>query len=237
VTPPDDTISSDPGSGAGRLLLFNSGASGQARVALTLGACPSVDCTATPAPVPLPVSFSAAAASKGVGVRLEVLQSSEAGGQPVLGYDVRYAILPSNAAIDASAFSAWTPAGELAVGAPGTSATLEIDALTPQTIYGVGISAIGVCGRSPPTFQIVSTPAIPYTKLSGCFIATAAFGSDLTPEVTTLRAVRDAATSRSALAGAAVDLYYRSSPPLANALARSRIARALVRTALRSLTR
>jgi hypothetical protein len=237
VTPPDDTISSDPGSGVGRLLLFNSGASGQARVALTLGACPSVDCTATPAPVPLPVSFTATASPSGSGVRLDVLQSSESGGQPVLGYDVRYAILPGSAAIDASAFSAWTPAGGLAVGTPGTSTTVEIGALTPQTIYGVGISAIGVCGSSPPTFQIVSTPAIPYTKLSGCFIATAAFGSELTPEVTTLRALRDAATARSALATAAVDLYYRSSPPLANALARSQVGRALVRTALRSIAR
>jgi hypothetical protein len=236
VTPPDDTISSDPGSGVGRLLLINSGG-GQARVALTLGTCSSVDCTATPTPLPLDVSFSATATSSGVGVKLEVLQSSESGGQQVLGYDVRYAILPSNAAIDASAFSAWTPAGGLTVGAPGTSSTVEIGALTPQTIYGVGISAIGVCGSSPPTFQIVSTPAIPYTKLSGCFIATAAFGSDLTPEVTTLRALRDVATARSALAGAAVDLYYRSSPPLAGALARSQVGRALIRTALRSITR
>ena len=54
VTPPDDTISSDPGSGVGRLLLFDSGANGPARVSLTLGACPSVDCSATPAPVPCP---------------------------------------------------------------------------------------------------------------------------------------------------------------------------------------
>ena len=101
----------------------------------------------------------------------------------------------------------------------------------------MGVSAIGVCGSSPPTFQVFSTPAIPFTKLSGCFIATAAFGSDLAPEVATLRALRDAATSRSALATAAVDLYYRSSPPLAGALARSSVGRALVRAALRSITR
>ena len=237
VTPPDDTISSDPGSGVGRLLLFDSGANGQARVALTLGACPSVDCTATPAPVPLPVSFTAVATPSGTGVKLEVLQSSERGGQPVVGYDVRYAILQASAEIDASAFSAWTPAGGLAVAAPATSTTVQIDALTPATLYAVGVSAIGVCGSSPPTFQIFTTPAIPYTKLSGCFIATAAFGSDLAPEVATLRALRDVATTHSALAAAAVDLYYRSSPPLAGTLARSPVGRALVRAALRSITR
>ena len=237
VTPPDDTISSDPGSGAGRLLLFDSGANGPARVSLTLGSCPSVDCTATPAPVPHPVSFTATATSRGSSATLQVLQSSENGGQPVVGYDVRYAILPATGAIDPSAFSAWTPAGGLPVGAPGTSTTFEIDGLTPLSIYGVGISAIGVCGSSPPTFQVFSTPAVPYTKLSGCFIATAAFGSDLAPEVATLRLLRDAATSRSALATAAVDLYYRSSPPLAEALARSSVGRAVVRAALRSITR
>jgi hypothetical protein len=237
VTPPDDTIGSDPGSGVGRLLLFDSGANGPARVSLGLGACPSVDCTATPPPVPLPVSFTATATSTGTGATLQVLQSSEKGGQPVVGYDLRYAILPASGAIDPSGFSAWTPAGGLAAAAPGTSTTVQLDALTPQTFYGVGISAIGVCGSSPPTFQVFSTPARSFAKLSGCFIATAAFGSDLAPEVATLRVLRDAATSRSALATAAVDLYYRSSPPLAQALAHSAVGRALVRTALRSITR
>ncbi len=237
VTPPDDTISSDPGSGVGRLLLLDSGANGPARVSLTLGACSSVDCSATPTPVPRPVSFTAAATSNGTGATLQVLQSSELGGQPVVGYDVRYAILPASAAIDASAFSAWTPAAGLTTAAPGTSSSVELKGLTPQSIYGVGVSAIGVCGSSPPTFQTFSTPALPFTKLSGCFIATAAFGSDLAPEVATLRALRDAATSRSALAAAAVDLYYRSSPPLARSLARSGVSRALVRAALRSMTR
>ena len=80
-------------------------------------------------------------------------------------------------------------------------------------------------------------PRPSFAKLSGCFIATAAFGSDLAPEVATLRLLRDAATSRSALATTAVDLYYRSSPPLARTLARSPVGRALVRTALRSITR
>jgi hypothetical protein len=236
VNPPDDTISSDPGSGAGRLLVA-SGAAGQARVSLSLGACSSVDCTVTPAPLPHPVSFTASATRSGSGATLAVLQSSDSGGQPVVRYEVRYAPLPSNGAIDASTFSAWTPAPGLAAAPPGTSTTVEIEGLTPLSTYGIGVSAIGVCGSSAPTFQTIYTPAVPFTKLSGCFIATAAFGSDLGPEVTTLRGLRDAATTRSALARTAVDLYYRSSPPLAKALARSAVGRALVRTALRSITR
>ncbi|HVV51906.1 MAG TPA: CFI-box-CTERM domain-containing protein [Polyangia bacterium] len=236
VNPPDATISSDPGSGAGRLLTMN-GPGGPSRVAVTLGSCPSIDCSANPSPVPLPVSFTATATDTGTGVVLSVLQSSERGGQPVVGYDVRYAVLPTNATIDAASFPSWTPAPPLPVAAPGTTTPLEIDGLTPVSTYGVGIRALGVCGASPPTFQVFYTPRIKYTKLSGCFVATAAFGSDLAPEVATLRRLRDLATARSTFARAAVDLYYRSSPPLAAALARSDVARATVRAALRLISR
>ena len=54
------------------------------------------------------------------------------GGEPVVGYDVRYAILPASGTIDPSAFSAWTPTGGLAVGPPGTSTTVQIGGLTPR---------------------------------------------------------------------------------------------------------
>jgi hypothetical protein len=232
VNPPDATISSDPGSGGGRLLLMN-GAGGPARVVVTLGSCPSVDCTASPSPVPLPVSFTAAATASGTSATLAVLQSSENGREAVVGYDVRYSVLPPSGTIDATTFPDWTPAPPLPVAAPGTSTSAEIDGLTPLTTYGVGISARGVCGNSQPTFQTFTTPRVRYTKLSGCFIATAAFGSELAPEVATLRRLRDAAIARSTLAKTAVDLYYRSSPPLAAALARSEVARATVRAALR----
>jgi hypothetical protein len=237
VAPPDATISSAPGSGVGRLALMN-GPGGPARVVVSLSACPAtVDCSTTPSPTPMPVSFTAAASSDGTSATLTVLQSRESGGQAVVGYDVRYSALPTNAVIDPSSFPAWTPTAPLPVAAPGTSTTEKIDGLVPSSTYGVGIQALGVCGSSAPTFQVVYTPARKFTQLSGCFIATAAFGSDLAPEVATLRALRDAATARSALAKTAVDLYYRSSPPLAAALARSPIARATVRTALRAITR
>jgi hypothetical protein len=236
VNPPDGTISDSPGSGAGRLL-STTGPNGPARVQVTLGACPTVDCSATPAPLPMPVSFTATPAGNGNAATVALLQSSENGGQPVVGYQVRYAVLPPSSAIDASDFAAWTAAGAVPVAAPGTMTSTEIDGLTPQTYYAVGISATGVCGSSPPTFQTFTTPAVKYAQLSGCFIATAAFGSDLTPEVTALRRLRDVATARSGLARAAVDLYYRSSPPLAAVLARSEVGRALVRAALRSIAR
>ncbi len=130
VNPPDDTISSDPGSGVGRLLLAG-GAAGPARVSLSLGACSAVDCTATPAPVPQPVSFTASATQSGSWRTLAVLQSSESGGQPVVGYDVRYALLPSNAVIDATIVLRLDAGAAARRRRPGTSTTVEIEGLTP----------------------------------------------------------------------------------------------------------
>ncbi len=235
VMAPDDTIGTDPGSGQGRLLLLD-GPSGPARVQLTIDACPTVDCTLNPSPTPLPVSFTATPTGTGTGATLMVLQSGEAG-QAVLSYEARYTILSGTSVIDPSSFPAWTPAGTISVGPPDSQTTIEIDGLTPLSTYAVGIRALGVCGTSSITFQRFLTPARKFTQLSGCFIATAAFGSDLAPEIKTLRTLRDAATARSAFAQTAVNLYSRSSPPLAAAIGRASVARALVRAALRSLTR
>ena len=205
---------------------------------VSTAACAPVDCSGPNPPVPLPVSFTATALDTGTSAALQVLQSSEAGGGPVIGYEVRYTTVADVwADADASSFAAWTAAGALPVSTPGTTTPLEIDGLTPLTYYAVGIRAIGVCGSSAPSFQRIQTPAIKFTQLSGCFVATAAFGSDMAPEVALLRKARDLATARSTLAATAVDLYYRSSPPAAAALSRSPTARAVVRSALRALVR
>jgi hypothetical protein len=232
VHAPDGTIGDGPGTGAGRLAVID-GPSGAGRVHVAREACPALDCEATPPPKP--VAFEATAAASGTGATVRVHQSSE-DGREVLGYDMRVALLPSaQAPIDPSTFAAWTPEGSIAPAAPDTETDVVIDGLQPQSEYAIGIRARGACGVSEATFQRITTPAHKYAKLSGCFIATAAFGSELAPEVQVLRAVRDAATARSAIARAAVDLYYRSSPPVAAAIARSETARALVRTALRGL--
>jgi hypothetical protein len=62
---------------------------------------------------------------------------------------------------------------------------------------------------------------------SGCFIATAAFGSALDPHVETLRAFRDKYLLKSRFGKAIVNLYYKLSPPLARLIASDPILRAM----------
>lgn len=66
----------------------------------------------------------------------------------------------------------------------------------------------------------------------GCFIATAAFGSYLDPQVVVLRRFRDQVLMRSAAGRAFVAWYYRVSPPLAGYIRDRAALRALARTAL-----
>jgi hypothetical protein len=230
VHAPDGTIGGGPGSGAGRLAVI-AGPAGSGRVHVARADCGALDCASTPAPTP--VAFVATVASAR-SATLRVHQSNE-DGRPVVGYDLRAVVLPTpRAAVDPATFPDWTPAGTVPPGLPDSETSVAVDGLQPDSDYAIGIVARGQCGASPATFQRIHTPAVKYAQLSGCFIATAAFGSELEPEVQTLRALRDAAAAASPIARAAVDLYYRSSPPLAALIARSGAARALVRGALRA---
>ncbi len=70
-----------------------------------------------------------------------------------------------------------------------------------------------------------------------CFIATAAYGSPMATEINTLREFRDTKLSPNILGKEFVRLYYRVSPRLANAIARSEGLRRLVRLNLNPIVR
>ncbi len=68
--------------------------------------------------------------------------------------------------------------------------------------------------------------------ISPCFIATAAYGTPTAAEIDVLREFRDAVLLKSAAGSAFVDLYYRLSPPIAEAIAENGFVRTLVRELL-----
>jgi hypothetical protein len=75
------------------------------------------------------------------------------------------------------------------------------------------------------TFQVVATA-------SGCFIATAAYGSPTAQQLDVLRGFRDGVLLESTAGSQLVDLYYRLSPPVADFISGSGILRTLVRELL-----
>jgi PKD repeat protein len=66
----------------------------------------------------------------------------------------------------------------------------------------------------------------------GCFIATAAYGSYLEPEVMVLRSFRDNVLLTNPIGASFVDLYYRVSPPVADFIARHETLKVAVRYSL-----
>jgi hypothetical protein len=67
---------------------------------------------------------------------------------------------------------------------------------------------------------------------SGCFIATAAFGSYFDPYVKILRDFRDIFLLTNSAGKAFVDFYYRTSPPVAQFIAKNEFLKGVVRISL-----
>lgn len=130
---------------------------------------------------------------------------------------------------------------------PGTK-TAEIQITTQdavvsrsshQTTVVVPITATAVAPPPPPPppagSQTNIPPAFATTGESApgaCFIATAAFGSYLDPNVKVLRDFRDAVLLRTDLGRSFVKLYYSNSPIVADFIARHEGARTATRLAL-----
>ena len=68
--------------------------------------------------------------------------------------------------------------------------------------------------------------------ISGCFIATAAYGTPTAKQIDVLRAFRDEVLLKSTVGSQFVSLYYRFSPPIANFIAEHELLRTLVRELL-----
>jgi fibronectin type III domain protein len=225
INPRDATISTtDLGSGEARLLQTD-GPGGTGRVHVTLGAC--LACSPLPpAPgevtdlLPVDAGLSATAATLS-------FTNAQANGGPVSSYQIRY---QTGTSMTDGDFAGAISVAQVLPGPPGSPASFTISGLRPNTQYVVGVRALDGCNQSSSIAETTFfTPAPHFTQLSGCFLATAAWGSALGPEVTALRRVRDRLRPASVLFAAATDLYYRSGPAAAAVLRRSDTARALVR--------
>jgi hypothetical protein len=237
IYPPDATISATPGSGAGRLAVVterdgtgNPVDSWRVKIqAHPCGACEM-------APLPPPVTDLSANALDGNLIEVSFTQVGF-GTLPVTGYQVKF--LRGSTMDDAAFATAMQPhqAASIMAAPPGTKVTFQMDAsdaIAAMRTFVIGVRSVGDCQKTSALRTVqVTTPRQRFTTISGCFIATAAYGSDMAPDVQMLRQFRDRVLLRNPVGGALVSLYYGASPPLAYALAQNDLLRAGARALLR----
>lgn len=235
--PADMTISITDGSGAGRLLPVTSAGGSRVRVRTT-DSCdtPVTDggtvpdggqpvCTAPPAPaglqlVPAPSSIQATFVAPSTGAAVDRYELRFRNGGPISDQDFASAI----------------PAEAPPVGAPGSSVVATVTGLRSETKYYVAARAVSACGAaSPVAVASTTTRQAKFVTLEGCFVATAAYGSELTGELDLLRRFRDRHLKQSAAGQLFVATYYSLGPAFARVIARDERLRAGAREILAPL--
>ena len=230
IHPPDGTISTTPGSGAHRLAEVTDGdGTWQFKVVSS----PCGNCAA--AVPPQAIDDLKAVALDGDLVEVDFTQVGF-NDTPVMAYQIKYLLGDK---MDANDFATANPGPMITPDVPGTKVSFQLtqhEGIQAQRSFMIGARAIGDCMMASDLRVVqVVTPRKKFATVEGCFIATAAYGSDLEPEVKTLRGFRDRYLQAGPLGRAFVRLYYGASPPLARAIATDDRLRAGVRTILRPM--
>jgi hypothetical protein len=221
INPPDGTIAIAGGSGADRLKV-NTDQAGNWRVKVSVTPCDPNMCDTPLTPTSLDLSqFTDSTLT----VQFKVPDGPQAG-----AYHVRYS---SSGPITEQNYMNASPAPSTNLASPGTTVSAMITGLLPKTHYYIAVRPESRCGEMEGLVTgDVTTSSASFATLSGCFIATAAYGADWEPEVATLRQFRDRYLLTNPLGQAAVASYYTMSPPLAGLLAGNEPLRRLAQRAL-----
>lgn len=125
--------------------------------------------------------------------------------------------------------------GELEI---GEASWCDVEQLFGSTSYQIGLRYEDDCNnRSPLVADAVTTPQQKFATVEGlCFVATAAYGAPWALRVQALRWFRDLYLKTNPVGSALVRFYYATSPPLAQLLAGSPAARSIARATLAPLT-
>jgi hypothetical protein len=225
---PDNTITTGvSGSGAGRLMLISDqGDQFRVRVA----ARPAFDEIDPGAPSEL-----IAQEVRHDGVELSFIAPGDDDDLGIVtGYEVRYL---AGTELTADNFADATPASARVTPLePGSIQTLSVNELIPQTNYYIGIRAYDECLNYGPIGIIkVTTPERPYGSVDACFVATAAWGTNMAADVQMLRNFRDVYLRSNVIGEILVEAYYTFGPSVAALIAPSDTARRAARTGLAPL--